>query len=45
MNAVNDTFARVGAPYVQIPATPEKVWAGAKGNRRMISEQIKPRSS
>jgi carbon-monoxide dehydrogenase large subunit len=26
MNAVNDALARIGAPYVQMPATPEKVW-------------------
>jgi aerobic carbon-monoxide dehydrogenase large subunit len=26
MNAVNDALARVGAPYVQMPATSEKVW-------------------
>jgi carbon-monoxide dehydrogenase large subunit len=26
MNAINDALARVGAPYVQMPATPEKVW-------------------
>jgi len=26
MNAVNDALAQVGAPYVQMPATPEKVW-------------------
>ncbi|MCC6890163.1 MAG: xanthine dehydrogenase family protein molybdopterin-binding subunit [Hyphomicrobiales bacterium] len=26
MNAVNDALARIGAPYVQMPATAEKVW-------------------
>jgi carbon-monoxide dehydrogenase large subunit len=26
MNAVNDALARIGAPYVQMPATSEKVW-------------------
>ena len=26
MNAVNDAMARIGAPYVHMPATPEKVW-------------------
>ncbi len=26
MNAVNAALAEVGAPYVQMPATPEKVW-------------------
>jgi aerobic carbon-monoxide dehydrogenase large subunit len=35
MNAINDAMARIGAPYVQMPATPEKLWqaiAAAKGN-------------
>ncbi|MGZ5805361.1 MAG: xanthine dehydrogenase family protein molybdopterin-binding subunit [Xanthobacteraceae bacterium] len=34
MNAINDAMARIGAPYVHMPATPEKVWramAAAKG--------------
>ncbi len=26
MNAVNDALAHIGAPYVQMPATSEKVW-------------------
>jgi hypothetical protein len=26
MNAINDAMARIGAPYVQMPATPEKLW-------------------
>jgi carbon-monoxide dehydrogenase large subunit len=26
MNAVNDAMAHIGAEYVQMPATPEKVW-------------------
>lgn len=26
MNAVNDALARIGAPYVEMPATAEKVW-------------------
>ena len=26
MNAVNDALARIGAPYLAMPATPEKVW-------------------
>jgi carbon-monoxide dehydrogenase large subunit len=26
MNAVNNALARIGAPYVSMPATPEKVW-------------------
>ncbi len=36
MNAVNDALARIGAPYVQMPATPERVWraiAAAKAKR------------
>jgi carbon-monoxide dehydrogenase large subunit len=35
MNAINDAMARIGAPYVQMPATPEKLWhaiAAAKQN-------------
>ena len=34
MNAVNDAMAHIGADYVQMPATPEKLWreiAKAKG--------------
>jgi carbon-monoxide dehydrogenase large subunit len=27
MNAVNDALAHIGAPYVQMPATAEKVWS------------------
>jgi carbon-monoxide dehydrogenase large subunit len=26
MNAVNDALGRIGAGYLQMPATPEKVW-------------------
>jgi hypothetical protein len=26
MNAVNAALAEAGAPYVQMPATPEKIW-------------------
>jgi carbon-monoxide dehydrogenase large subunit len=26
MNAINDALAPIGAPYVDMPATPEKVW-------------------
>jgi hypothetical protein len=26
MNAVNDAMAHVGAEYVQMPATPQKIW-------------------
>jgi aerobic carbon-monoxide dehydrogenase large subunit len=31
MNAVNDALARIGAPYLQMPATPEKVWRAMRG--------------
>ncbi len=34
MNAVNDALARVGAPYVQMPATPEKVWRAIEDARK-----------
>ena len=30
MNAINDAMARIGAPYVQMPATPEKVWRAVR---------------
>jgi carbon-monoxide dehydrogenase large subunit len=33
MNAVNDALAEIGAPYVQMPATAEKVWRAIKGAR------------
>jgi len=34
MNAVNDAMARAGAPYVHMPATPEKVWKALAAARR-----------
>jgi carbon-monoxide dehydrogenase large subunit len=34
MNAVNDALARIGAPYVGMPATPEKVWRAIAQARR-----------
>jgi len=34
MNAVNDALARVGAPYVQMPATAEKVWRALRQSRK-----------
>ncbi|MGE3936891.1 MAG: xanthine dehydrogenase family protein molybdopterin-binding subunit, partial [Rhodospirillaceae bacterium] len=34
MNAVNDALAHAGAPYVQMPATPEKVWRALDAARR-----------
>ena len=33
MNAVNDALAQIGAPYVQMPATAEKVWRAIRGVR------------
>ena len=33
MNAINDALARIGAPYVQMPATPEKVWRAIEAAR------------
>jgi len=33
MNAVNDALARVGAPYVEAPATSEKLWRALRGAR------------
>ena len=33
MNAVNEALSRVGVPYVQMPATPEKVWRALRGAR------------
>ena len=37
MNAVNDALARIGAAYVEMPATPEKVW------RAMRAASLPPR--
>ena len=34
MNAINDVMARIGAPYVQMPATPEKIWHAIEAARR-----------
>src|SRR5215469_9585910 len=33
MNAVNDALARIGAPYVEVPATSEKVWRALRATR------------
>jgi carbon-monoxide dehydrogenase large subunit len=33
MNAVNDALARINAPYVQMPATSEKVWRAIEAAR------------
>ncbi|MBV8088880.1 MAG: xanthine dehydrogenase family protein molybdopterin-binding subunit, partial [Alphaproteobacteria bacterium] len=34
MNAVNDALARIGAPYVEAPATAEKLWRAIRSARR-----------
>jgi aerobic carbon-monoxide dehydrogenase large subunit len=34
MNAINDAMARIGAPYVQMPATPEKLWLAIEQTKR-----------
>ena len=31
MNAVNDALAKIGAPAIEMPATPEKVWRAIRG--------------
>jgi hypothetical protein len=44
MKAINDAIACIGAPYVQMPATPEKVWraiAAAQGGARLQKQQTK----
>ncbi len=33
MNAVNNAMAHIGAEYVQMPATPEKMWRAIEGAR------------
>jgi len=33
MNAINDALAQAGAPYVQMPCTPEKVWRALQDAR------------
>jgi aerobic carbon-monoxide dehydrogenase large subunit len=33
MNAVNDALARIGAPYVETPATSEKLWRALRAAR------------
>jgi carbon-monoxide dehydrogenase large subunit len=35
MNAVNHALGQVGAPYVQMPTTPEKVWHALQGAEKM----------
>ncbi len=41
MNAVNDALGRVGAPYVQMPATHEKVWRAIRA-ASPTSRQVAP---
>ena len=33
MNAINDALMEAGAPYVQMPCTPQKVWAALEAAR------------
>jgi aerobic carbon-monoxide dehydrogenase large subunit len=33
MNAVNEALARIGAPYVEAPATSEKLWRAIRAAR------------
>jgi aerobic carbon-monoxide dehydrogenase large subunit len=35
MNAVNNALARISAPYVQMPATPEKIWRAIEAAKRV----------
>jgi carbon-monoxide dehydrogenase large subunit len=37
MNAINDAMAQIGAAYMQMPATPEKVWRAIAAARRAIA--------
>jgi len=34
MNAVNDALTRIGAPYIEAPATSEKVWRALRATKR-----------
>jgi carbon-monoxide dehydrogenase large subunit len=34
MNAINDALAQIGAPYVEMPATSEKVWRAIQAARQ-----------
>ena len=33
MNAINDALHRLGAPQIEMPATPEKVWHAIRERR------------
>jgi carbon-monoxide dehydrogenase large subunit len=37
MNAVNDALRRIGAPYVQMPATSERIWRAIETAKRSSS--------
>src|SRR5215472_14545532 len=39
MNAVNDALAQIGAPYVQMPATSEKVWRAMRAARERAARE------
>jgi carbon-monoxide dehydrogenase large subunit len=42
MNAVNDALAPLGAPYVQMPATAEKVWRAIEASKRAHAPEPAP---
>jgi len=37
MNAINDALAQIGAPYVQMPATAEKIWLAIRAAKQNSS--------
>jgi len=39
MNAINDALAPIGAPYVQMPATAEKIWQAIQSANGQASER------
>jgi carbon-monoxide dehydrogenase large subunit len=39
MNAVNDAMAHIGADYMQMPATPEKLWRAIEKARRTANRE------
>ena len=41
MNAVNDALARIGASYVQMPASAEKVWRAIEAARAQAASDGK----
>jgi aerobic carbon-monoxide dehydrogenase large subunit len=38
MNAVNDALAAIGAPYVQMPATAQKIWQAIRAAQELSSQ-------